>query len=58
VALNVVNVGLYAFAKLYYTLRNRYRDRKWESMTAEERTHYLATTKDKGNKRLDFRFAT
>ncbi|KPI34576.1 putative transporter [Cyphellophora attinorum] len=58
VALNVINVGLYAFAKLYYTLRNRYRDRKWESMTAGERTHYLATTKDKGNKRLDFRFAT
>jgi hypothetical protein len=26
-------------------------------MTAEEKQHYLATTTDKGNKRLDFRFA-
>ena len=58
VALNALNVGLYVFAKVYYTLRNRYRDRQWVSMTEDERKEYLATTKDEGNKRLDFRFAS
>ncbi|KIW21652.1 hypothetical protein PV08_02232 [Exophiala spinifera] len=58
VALCVTNVFLYGFAKVYYTLRNRHRDRIWNSMTEEERSSYLATTTDKGNKRLDFRFAT
>ncbi|RMZ90926.1 hypothetical protein DV736_g1837, partial [Chaetothyriales sp. CBS 134916] len=57
-AINIMNVGLYALAKVYYTLRNRYRDRKWNSMTEEQRAEYLATTTDQGNKRLDFRFAT
>lgn len=57
-AINALNIGLYVFAKVYYTLRNRYRDRKWNAMTEDERTNYLATTKDKGNKRLDFRFAS
>jgi hypothetical protein len=27
------------------------RDKIWDSMTEEERIHYLATTEDKGNKR-------
>lgn len=58
VSLCALNVGLYVFAKVYYTLRNRYRDRVWNSMTEEQRTEYLATTKDQGNKRLDFRFAS
>ncbi|RMZ75383.1 hypothetical protein DV737_g5318, partial [Chaetothyriales sp. CBS 132003] len=57
-AINVLNIGLYIFAKVYYTLRNRYRDRKWNEMTEEQRAEYLATTTDQGNKRLDFRFAT
>ena len=57
-SINVLNIGLYVFAKVYYTLRNRFRDRKWNAMTEEERKEYLATTKDKGNKRLDFRFAS
>lgn len=53
-----MNIGLYVFAKLYYVLRNRYRDRVWNAMTDEQRAEYLATTTDKGNKRLDFRFAS
>lgn len=57
ISLCVVNIGLYIFAKVYYILRNRYRDKKWNAMTVEERERYLATTKDQGNKRLDFRFA-
>ncbi|CAO1623234.1 unnamed protein product [Sympodiomycopsis kandeliae] len=42
----------------YYTRRNRTRDRKWNAMTKEEQLHYLETTKDEGNRRLDWRFAT
>lgn len=30
------------------------RDKIWESMTEDERIHYLATTKDTGNKRYEF----
>ncbi|KAL2001521.1 hypothetical protein VTN02DRAFT_1662 [Thermoascus thermophilus] len=57
VSLCVVNIALYIFAKVYYILRNRHRDRKWNAMTAAQREEYLATTTDEGNKRLDFRFA-
>ena len=51
-----MNIVLYLFVKSYYVIRNKQRDRKWAAMTEEERLHYLATTKDQGNKRLDFRF--
>jgi MFS family permease len=52
------NVILFIGAKVYYESRNKERDEKWSSMTREERLHYLNTTSDKGNKRLDFRFAS
>ena len=55
-AILCMNIVLYLLVKTYYVFRNKQRDRKWASMTEEERLHYLATTKDKGNKRLDFRF--
>jgi hypothetical protein len=42
---------------VYYVKRNSYRDRVWGSMSDEERLKYTTTTKDEGNKRLDFRFA-
>lgn len=45
------------FIKFYYIRRNKTRDRIWSAMTLEERDYYLRTTKDEGNKRLDFRFA-
>ncbi len=53
----VVNMALYTLTKIYYVKRNASRDRKWNAMTEDERVHYLATTTDEGNKRLDFRFA-
>jgi hypothetical protein len=53
----VLNIVLYAFTKVFYVLRNRSRDKKWKSMSEAERIHYIATTKDEGAKRLDFRFA-
>ncbi|KAI4159597.1 MAG: hypothetical protein LQ342_006435 [Letrouitia transgressa] len=39
-----------------YALISR-RDSIWNRMSQDGRLEYLATTKDKGNKRLDFRFA-
>ena len=52
-----MNIVLYGLVKLYYVMRNKYRENKWEAMTTEQRLEYLATTKDQGSKRLDFRFA-
>ncbi|KAF1996007.1 MFS general substrate transporter [Amniculicola lignicola CBS 123094] len=51
------NVGLYLSTKAYYIWRNKSRDAKWNAMTEEQQLEYLATTKQEGNKRLDFRFA-
>ncbi|KAF2171960.1 hypothetical protein M409DRAFT_18191 [Zasmidium cellare ATCC 36951] len=51
------NILLFVAAKIFYVMTNRSRERKWSVMSKEEREHYLATTTDKGNKRLDFRFA-
>ncbi|KAF8636336.1 hypothetical protein AX16_010991 [Volvariella volvacea WC 439] len=50
-------VILYPGTKAYYVWRNKQRDKIWNAMSAEERSHYLRTTKDVGNRRLDFRFA-
>ncbi|KAK9354709.1 major facilitator superfamily domain-containing protein [Lipomyces doorenjongii] len=52
-----MNLVIYAGVKVYYVARNKRRERKWKAFTEEERRHYLLTTTDKGNKRLDFRFA-
>lgn len=56
-AISVTNLCLYGLTKVYYVWRNKSRDNRWNAMTEEERLTYLATTKDEGNKRLDFRFA-
>jgi hypothetical protein len=45
------------FNKGYYMWRNNKKEEQWKAMTQEEKNHYLATTKDEGAKRLDFRFA-
>ncbi|KAF6826327.1 transporter YIL166C-like protein 3 [Colletotrichum musicola] len=52
-----MNLVLYPLVKSYYAFRNRRRDRTWTGMSEEQRLAYLATTKDEGNKRLDFRFS-
>ncbi|KAI0446720.1 major facilitator superfamily domain-containing protein [Xylaria telfairii] len=57
IILNTVALGLLVFAKAYYILRNRHRDRVWARMTPEERYIYTRHSKDVGSRRLDFRFA-
>lgn len=57
VAIVVLNIVVYLLTKVYYVWRNKSRDKKWDAMTEDERLHYLATMKDEGNKRWDFRFA-
>ncbi|KAI9645120.1 hypothetical protein NHQ30_005854 [Ciborinia camelliae] len=52
-----LNITLYVLTKIYYIKRNAYKDSKWNGMSEDEKLEYLATTKDEGNKRLDFRFA-
>jgi hypothetical protein len=45
-------------AKAFYVHVNKKRAKIWDAMSTAEREDYLATTKDEGNKRLDFRFAS
>ncbi len=52
-----VNIGIYISTKFYYIFRNKQRDRKWNALTPAQQLEYIETTSDKGNKRLDFRFA-
>ncbi|KAH0834881.1 allantoate permease [Lanmaoa asiatica] len=48
---------LYPGTKAYYLWRNRQRAKIWDAMTPGEKMHYLRTTQEVGNRRLDFRFA-
>jgi len=57
IAITVYNIFVFVGAKIFYVRVNAKRDKIWNAMTQQEKEHYLATTKDKGNKRLDFRFA-
>ncbi|KAF2141570.1 uncharacterized protein K452DRAFT_351171 [Aplosporella prunicola CBS 121167] len=56
IAINVAAMVAYALAKGYYLCRNRHKLRRWNGMSKREQQHYLATTADQGNKRLDFLF--
>ncbi|KAF2151791.1 MFS general substrate transporter [Myriangium duriaei CBS 260.36] len=56
-ALVCYNICLMVAIKLFYVNVNKRRERVWSAMSKAEKEHYLSTTKDKGNKRLDFRFA-
>ncbi|RFU35080.1 hypothetical protein B7463_g1183, partial [Scytalidium lignicola] len=58
VAITCLNIAVYLSTKTYYVLRNKQRDKIWDAMSDEEKELYLATTTDKGSKRLDFRFLT
>lgn len=43
-------------ARQYYIFRNKYKERKWNSFTDEEKERYIRETTDEGSKRLDFKF--
>lgn len=58
IAICAFNFTLFIGTKFFYAYINQRREKIWESMTKEERKSYLETTKDQGNKRLDFRFAS
>ncbi|KAJ3041209.1 hypothetical protein HDV00_009747 [Rhizophlyctis rosea] len=53
----IYNVFAVIAVRIYYIKRNAYKKAKWTAMTHKEQQEYLRTTEDKGNKRLDFRFA-
>ncbi|KZV74111.1 MFS general substrate transporter [Peniophora sp. CONT] len=57
IGVNCANLALYALTWFFYRTLNKRRDKTWDRMSTEERAQYLDTTKDEGNKRLDFRFA-
>lgn len=47
----VYNMFVFVGSKIFYVYVNKSRDAVWNAMTKEEKEDYLATTKDKGNKR-------
>jgi predicted MFS family arabinose efflux permease len=51
-----LNILLFWFAKAWYVWKNSRREKIWSAWTTAQKEEYLATTKDEGNKRLDFRF--
>ncbi|KAM0545349.1 hypothetical protein ACHAPJ_011421 [Fusarium lateritium] len=56
-AIIALNIMLYMLTRAYYIWRNKSRGKVWDAMNDDQKKHYLDTTKDEGNKRLDFRFA-
>lgn len=57
IAICAYNIMLFIGAKVFYVQVNKRRTRLWDRMSTEEKERYLSTTTDKGNRRLDFRFA-
>ncbi|KAK6337909.1 hypothetical protein TWF696_001387 [Orbilia brochopaga] len=57
IAITVCNIFMVLGARYYYIWKNKQRATIWDAMTTEEKAEYLRMTTDKGNKRLDFRFA-
>ncbi|KAG1112314.1 hypothetical protein G6F42_014778 [Rhizopus arrhizus] len=56
IALQAATAVLFLAQRTRYALTNRYRAKKWNSMTENEKKTYNETTKDLGSNRLDFQF--
>lgn len=56
--IDILAIVLFVIAKLYYVWRNKQKAAKWDALSEDEKSNYVANTKDEGNKRLDFRFAS
>ncbi|WVQ83415.1 hypothetical protein IAT38_005556 [Cryptococcus sp. DSM 104549] len=56
VGIAVAALVLTWFAKGWFVYRNKQKAAIWDSWSVAQKEEYLATTKDRGNKRLDFRF--
>ncbi|CAO3580902.1 unnamed protein product [Absidia cylindrospora] len=56
VGITVACAILLIFQHFRYKYTNQHRERKWNAMTEDEQKNYLATTKDQGSNRLDYRF--
>lgn len=50
------NVSTTIFVKVDYLWRNKSREKIWNDMTAEQEDLHIKTTKNEGNKGLDFHF--
>ncbi|KAF1817455.1 putative pantothenate transporter [Eremomyces bilateralis CBS 781.70] len=57
IGINILSIALFLYAKIYYVVKNKIRERKWNAMTPEERVEYTYNTTDTASRRLDFRFA-
>ncbi|CAO3694724.1 unnamed protein product [Umbelopsis ramanniana] len=56
IGLSLTTITLFLLQRTRYILANKHREKKWSSMTHEQRQHYELTTTHKGSERLDFRF--
>ncbi|RDB29373.1 hypothetical protein Hypma_016020 [Hypsizygus marmoreus] len=57
IAITSMNIVLYILTFFFYRTLNHRREKIWNSWSGKEQKEYVETTKDEGNKRLDFRFA-
>ncbi|KAI8804536.1 putative transporter [Cladochytrium replicatum] len=56
IGLSFISFFFFVFQYFHYRYVNAARDKIWNAKTEEEKDEYLKTTKDVGNRRLDFRF--
>lgn len=54
--ISLLSMTLILLSNYWYQWKNHQKEKVWNSMVPEEKANYLQKTRDKGNKRLDFRF--
>lgn len=56
-AISALSIPVSLLTKWYYSYQNKQKDLAWSQLTSEQKIDYIYNSADKGNKRLDFRFA-